>query len=262
MVKRCLTYGLTGLLAYALVDAQVFLMNRRQQDGRVSCDSINDSFLKAYWKLDELSGNAIDDKGANDLTDNNTVTTAAGIIGTSRSFTAADNEYFSIADNADLAGGDVVIFVWAWVRHGALNPATTPGIMAKWPGGGQNEFSLYADGNTQRYGFDVSGNGSDTITVTANSHGDPADEVWHLVMGWHDPILNTINIQVDAGTVDSTSHSAGVHNGTGEFTLGGIGTSFTWTGQIDESGWTTRIWSAGERVAFYNYGLACRAAGL
>lgn len=255
--------ALTILLVFVLVsDAQVFLMNRRLRDGRVSCDTINDAFLKAYWKLNEASGNAIDDKGANDLTDINTVGTAAGILDTARDFTAASNEYLSIADNADIAGGDVVIFVWAWVRHGALTPATTPGIMSKWPGGGDNEISLYADGDAQRYGFAVSGNGSDTITVTANSFGDPADEVWHLVMAWHDPVLNTINIQVDGGTVDSTSHSAGVHDGAGAFTLGAIGTSFTWTGQLDEAGWATRIWTSGERVAFYNYGLACRATGL
>ena len=46
--------------------------------------------LIAYWKLGEASGTRSDSKGSNNLTDNNTVTSAAGKWGTAGQFTAAN----------------------------------------------------------------------------------------------------------------------------------------------------------------------------
>ena len=66
--------------------------------------------LIAYWKLDEASGTRNDSKGANHLTDNNTVTQAVGKVGNAAQFTLANSEYLSIADNADLSAGDILEF--------------------------------------------------------------------------------------------------------------------------------------------------------
>ena len=55
--------------------------------------------LVAYWTLDEASGTRSDSVGSSDLTDINTVTSAPGILNGAAQFTAANNEYFEVADN-------------------------------------------------------------------------------------------------------------------------------------------------------------------
>src|SRR5687767_4401242 len=79
------------------------LVNAKPTAVGTACDSVNDSDLKAYWKFDEVSGNAIDSKGVNTLVDNNTVTAGTGKISGSRHFTASTGEFFSVADNAAIS---------------------------------------------------------------------------------------------------------------------------------------------------------------
>jgi hypothetical protein len=85
------------------------------------CDTVNDGSLVAYWRLDEASGNATDTKGSSTLTDNNTVTSAAGKISTSRQFTAANSEFLSIADNAALSTGNIDFWIGGWIYNDSLS---------------------------------------------------------------------------------------------------------------------------------------------
>lgn len=59
--------------------------------------------LVSYWKLEEASGARVDEHDDHDLTDNNTVTSDTGILGTAAKFTAANSEWLSVADHADFA---------------------------------------------------------------------------------------------------------------------------------------------------------------
>lgn len=229
----------------------------------LSCDSINDSFLKGWWKLDEPSGDATDSKGSNTLTDNNGVTTEVGKIGTSRYFTAASNKHLSIADNADLSGGGTVgAFVYF---GGTLNPLSYPGIISKWTAlAGQREITLYLNGDNQRYEFAVSLDGTASTIVTADNFGDPQNQAWHCVIGWVDVSGGTINIQVDNGAVDSEPFAGPVFDGTANFTIGSGADdgSAGWTGTVDEAFFSARVLTAIERQALYNLALACRPADL
>ena len=55
--------------------------------------------LVAYWRLDETSGSRLDSSGnGHTLTDNNTVTSGAGKVGTAAVFTRASSERLSRAD--------------------------------------------------------------------------------------------------------------------------------------------------------------------
>lgn len=228
-----------------------------------SCDTVNDANLKGYWKLDEASGNATDSKGANTLTDNGGVTSGIGKISTARTFTAATPSYFSIADNAALSSGDIDITVGAWVYYGGtLVAGAYPGIIGKFVTG-QQEYQLYLNGDNQRYQFAVSSNGTAQVDVKADSFGDPSDGVYHLVIAWHDATANTINIQIDGGTVDSVSYGTGLFDGTGEFNIGSIGgAAFSWTGQIDEAFVIKRVLTTSERLGLYQFGSGCRPSGL
>lgn len=78
--------------------------------------------LVSYWKLEEANGARVDSVVAsgNDLTDNNTVTQAVGVLGNAAQFTAANSESLSHADNASLGTGDIDFTVASWVYFDSL----------------------------------------------------------------------------------------------------------------------------------------------
>jgi len=90
--------------------------------------SVATSTLKAYWALDETSGVRYDSAGANDLTDNNTVSYATGVISNGADFDSNNSEYLSIAD----ASTDVQ-FTDNWSLNIWVHPETlaNKGIFAK-----------------------------------------------------------------------------------------------------------------------------------
>ena len=76
--------------------------------------------LVAFWKLNEQSGTRAAAFSSNDLTDNNTVTFAAGILGNAAVFTSANSEYLSRASNSDLALGTAAEQVRGAIRKVGL----------------------------------------------------------------------------------------------------------------------------------------------
>src|SRR5688572_29665368 len=71
--------------------------------------------LIAHWRLEETSDTRFDAHSTNHLTDNNTVASATGKLGTAASFTAANQESLAIADNAALSMGDLDFTLAGWV---------------------------------------------------------------------------------------------------------------------------------------------------
>ena len=106
--------------------------------------SFTDNFI-AFWKLGEASGTRVDSIGSNDLTDNNTVTQAAGKIGNCAQFTAANSEYLSIADNAALSTGDIDFSIVFWVYFDST--PSFADVIAKWAAGEQ-EYVVEFGSNT------------------------------------------------------------------------------------------------------------------
>lgn len=227
----------------------------------LSCNAVNDSSLKAYWKLDEASGGAIDSKGSNNLTENGVVDSSFGKIGTGRSFSSAIGNWFSIPDNSDLAGGDFDFTVGAWgfpTLQGSV-----PSVMAKFPAAGNFEYNLLLDNqdtNASYFKFYVSSDGTTLTNVTSTT---PVINTWVYVIAWHDSVNNSLNIQVNNGQVDSIPYSAGVFHGTGDFYLGkDENNNGNWNGFLDEAFFTRRVLLPYERAALFNEGLACRPSGL
>lgn len=218
--------------------------------------------LIAYWKMDEASGDALDaHTNGMTLTDTNTVTNAAGVVyATARRFTAANTEYFARSgDDALLSTGDVDFTFACWCYFETHNSA---GLVTKYTLANQREYFLLYDNSLQRLQFLVSPNGSNPrAEVSANSHGRPALSAWILVLGWHDSVLNTINIQVNDGTVDSTSHTTGVHDGTSALRVGyDVSVDYRMNGRIGPIAfWKSAagaggVLSAAQRTALYNGG--------
>ncbi len=201
--------------------------------------------LISYWKLDEASGTRVDSVGGNDLTDNNTVTQAAGKVGNAAQFTAANFEYLSRASNAALQTGDID-FTFAFGVHGQLERACLV-----WENRMTNEYYLYRD-NARQLQFAVATGAGLYFPV----HPPVSATAYHLVVCWHDATANTVNIQVDNGTVQSVTTGGNAPNvSTNPFYLGAYaGPSYYTSGRIDEFGFWKRTLTSQERTDLWNGG--------
>jgi hypothetical protein len=237
--------------------------------GPAACDSVNDSSLKAYWKLDETSGTRSDSKGANHLTDNNTVTSGSGKVGNSAHFAAANSEYLSITDNADVSTGDVSFTIAAWVR---LDSKTTHRIIVgKDPSGSTREYLLFYNVTADRFSFNVWNAAQTTISVNATTLGSPSVGTWYFIVAWFDNVEDKVKITATAasagsvGATDASAASSGFIplDWTNPFQIGAFaGSSLPFDGDIDEVLLTKRLLTSGEITALYNAGSACRPSGL
>jgi hypothetical protein len=76
-------------------------------------------------------------------------------------------------------------------------------------------------------------------------------DAWHTVIAWHDSVENTINIQVDNGTVQSKTFTSGTMNTTSPLTMGALldGT-YGLNGYLDEVAIYQRVLSGPEPLLF------------
>lgn len=213
----------------------------------------------SYWAMDEASGNAIDWAGSNTLTDHNSVGAGTGKINGARDFESSSSQYFTIADNASLSVGDIDFTFTCWVKLesksgnmfiiGKSDNITTDNTIAY-----LLSYSLVSD--TFRF---VIGNGSSNGVVLSNNFGSPSTATWYFIVAWHDASANTVNIQVNNGTADSTSYSGGSYDEGGNFSLGtcyNSGSPFPlyYDGLMDEVGFWKRTLTTTERTTLYNSG--------
>jgi hypothetical protein len=211
--------------------------------------------LISHWTLDEASGTRNDSHGANHLTDNNTVTQAAGKIANAGQFTAANSESLSIVDNASLSTGDIDFMITAWVYFDSFG-ASGQGVVTKdGAGSGNREYGLIFNKSANRLSFLISNDGSSVALVNDDVLGAPATATWYFMVGWHDSVANTINIQVNNGTVGSAAHTTGGFDSTTQLRIGSLSSNINFVdGRIDEVSFWKRILTAAELTTLYNSG--------
>jgi hypothetical protein len=210
--------------------------------------------LVAFWKLGEASG-ARADSGPNglSLTDNNTVTQAAGKVGDAAQFTAANSEFLDVADNAPLSGSDRDVYCSGWLYldttglfRGVMNKYTTVA--------GNREYILYVT-NANILTLEVSGNGTATTARTATTFGALAATTWYFWEWYHDSVNDLIGIAVNRSAEQTAAHTTGIFNGTAAFALGSNAGGLNYfNGRQDAVGFWDRIPSAAERDSLYNSG--------
>lgn len=207
--------------------------------------------LVAYYSLADVN----DAHSSNHLTNNNTATFVAGLVGNAVNLVAASIQYLSIADNAALSMGDIDFTIAAWVRlasktthrqiidKGSVTSGTNP----------NNEYALNYIQSIDRFRFAVI-NSSDTAgLIAADNFGVPTTATWYFVVAWHDSVNNLIGISVNAGTANTTAWTTGVKDSTQPFLIGG-GSSLPMDGRIDEVGIWKRVLSGAEITELYNGG--------
>jgi hypothetical protein len=209
------------------------------------------SDLAAYYKLDDAS----DASGGNNLTPSNGPTFGAGKIGNAAYFDAATDQALAAPDSAALSMGaeqSFSAFGWVWLSSESASnmPIVVKGTLA---GNSTDEYALYYNVASHRFKFFVVNGGSLTV-VTATSAGDPTLNAWNFVYAEHNATANTISIQINNGTVDSASHTAGVLDGSGALTLGSLGGTNSLDGRLDEVGIARRVLTTSERTLLYNSG--------
>jgi hypothetical protein len=211
--------------------------------------------LVAYWKLDAASGNESDSHGSNTLTQNGTVGTAAGKIGSARTGSGgAGGNHLSRADNADLSAGDIDFTVQAWAY--LADKADPYAVLGKWSSAAGFEYLLYFDNAADRWKFAVTSDGSvgTFAEVAADTFGSPSTATFYLLHAWHDAANNQLGIAVNAGAADTLSHSAGVYDGATDFVVLGHADNGIYSGRIDEVGLWKRVLPSADRTSLYGAG--------
>jgi hypothetical protein len=216
--------------------------------------------LIAYWPGDEANGDLLDaHTNALDLTDTNTVTSAAGLVyAGARQYTAANAERHGRAgDDALLSAGDVDLTIATWVL---LDSDVTMYLLGK----ALTEYVLEYSTGTDRFRLRVRDAALTYTNLPADTFGAPATGTWYLIIAGHDAAANTIYISIDDGALDSTAIDAGgILDGAGRFAIGAnVATSATATtnGRIGPTAiWKSAAGAGGkltsaQRTALYNAG--------
>lgn len=211
--------------------------------------------LVAYWHLDEAGGTRFDAVGSNDLTNHNTVTQAAGILGSAAQFTSVNNEYLSIADTANLSMAAHADFsMTAWVYLDSKPGGDNMFILGKMIDGSASnaEYGMYwatATDNLRAYLSD----GVGITNLQATSFGAPPLSTWIWMAEWYDATADTWNVQINNGAVDSIANTTGSQNTVNDFAIGRLpgDNSAYWNGRIDEVGIWKRVLTDAERTTLY-----------
>jgi len=209
--------------------------------------------MAGFWTLNETSGTRTDSMGASTLSETGgTVSSTTGKIGNAATFSGSN--YLSATDSSTLSTGDIDFTVAGWVY---LESKTgNKAIISKWDSSTNNkEYALSYISTSDRFTFFASGDGTSNLSIAANAFGSPQLNTWYYVVAWHDTVNNTLNIQVNDGTVSTrSSYTAGVFDGAAPFALGSYDNSVFLSGRIDAVGFWKRALTSGERTALYNSG--------
>lgn len=215
------------------------------------------SGLVGWWSLNEASGTRLDSHtSALSLTNNNTVTQAAGIRGNAAQFTAANTESLSRADEAAFRTEDFTIAYWVYLdaKAAAYQCATRYRTDTD-----QRHWRLVYGSGPDRFQFTVSSDGSaanETI-FNLNSLGSPSTATWYFLVASHDSTADRVRVSANAGTVDETAYASGVfETSTADFTLGAqhAGGGAPHDGRLDEVALWSRELTAREIRWLYNGG--------
>jgi len=218
-------------------------------------DTLNDGIV-AFWPLGEASGNALDSVGGNTLTSNGAVGQAAGIggVGHSRSFNGS-SQYFNATSNTSLRFGNVdwTMVVWIYTTDLSVDQGVfDKGSAANSDGEAEGLF-ITSDGKVSTFLYHTNGVGS--TEVTASTFGNLSANTWYMFSSWFDATNQTINVSINAGTVDSQGTAgAAFAGGTADFLLGSDSTSDLWKGRLQYAGKWRRILTQTELTQLYNSG--------
>lgn len=169
--------------------------------------------LVAHWKFEEGSGNRVDEIGPYTLTDVNTVTTIAGVVGSvAANFTRANAERLYMTSVGALQMGDIDFCISCWVRPTGT-VTNVQGIWNKWYDNSEREYCLYLSVfSANKLSFIVR-NAANTADTWITGVTSLSANTWYHVVCCHDSVNNKLQMYVN-GVLDGLMlYSGGVYDG-------------------------------------------------
>jgi hypothetical protein len=216
----------------------------------------------AYWSLDEASGQALDAHGTNHLTAVNAPGTAAGKVGTARTFSNAGGNYFTGSSNSDLQTGHIDFSFSVWVYPYSIPNSCM--VVVKDDSSANRDFILHllSANNAVRWApCYIDG----TYTLLDSANGTCPLNAWtHIVVGVD--VLNSLawmvinnGTRISLATGGKVPKASNVGFGIGNW-LGPTG--YVFDGRIDEVSFWKRNLSAADIAWLYNSGAGRSYASL
>lgn len=209
--------------------------------------------MQVYYKCDESSGDLLDYFGNCNLTDTNTVGSAAGNVGNARSFVAASSEYFTRAHNAKLAFSGV----GAWSFVASARPGSVhDGVVVNRGSGAGAELSLLFRSGAG--GIDLFISNAGTTIAGVNEPAGYVGNTWYFLRAWFDPAVGTHGtayLRVNEGTTRSTALSSAWNTQTVNFNVGvqnNLSLALYYGGRLDEIAKFNRVLTAAEAAELYS----------
>lgn len=202
--------------------------------------------LVAYWKFDEASGTRVDSTGrGNSLTDNNTVTSAAGKVGNAAEFVTANSEFLSRSSTADLQPGTGSFTIAGWFR--AATVTGDFGILGKWGPFADREY-LFDLFNGDLYWLVDNGSAIHSVIRPV------AINTWYFAVGIYDAGASQISLTLNQGAAATAAHTGGAHVTSEPFEIGRYAGGRYFNGLMDEWGFWKRLLTAAEQTQLFNGG--------
>jgi len=221
------------------------------------------SRLRAYYEFEEATDAGVwdDAHGPYNLDRSNPLASGTGRVGQ-----GADFEGSSLARLDAFvfpSPGDTDFTFACWVKLESKIGSGNDAIFCKHTGS-SGEYFLDRGATADRFRWTVYSSSGfvGATTINANTLGSPSIGVWYLIIVDHDSVANTISIQVNNGTIDSTAYSAGVYSTTGALKIGADTFGAVLDGVIDQMGYWARTLTTGERTQLYNGGAGLAYADL
>jgi hypothetical protein len=173
--------GTAALVGPAAVTDVANLYKRNSASGQAYLSGDELTGLAAYFHMDEASGAAVDVIGAQNLSDINSVGTAAGIITNSRATTVAGINYLSSSSGTyNRAGSDWTITMWFRLT----SKVSSPVIASKYNGNNaDSQFLFYYNGSTLVFLTIGEHDECGTVyTETPITGSDPSLNTWYFVV--------------------------------------------------------------------------------
>ena len=205
--------------------------------------------LKAYWTLDEASGDRVDSVGTAHLSPVNAPGSDTGKIDSAATFDDGSSQQLTHSSNVDLDGADgITVACWLNIRTGA--PAAATWFFNGTTYLGNVQFHSAGAGNTHCF-FGVRNDAGETQVAGADLG---ALDTWFFVVGKYDPDTLKCSFSVDGGAWTETPNDALtlghpiVTNG--EVYVGGVTGAFS-KAYIDEIGVWNKVLTAAEIAELY-----------
>ncbi len=214
--------------------------------------------VKGIWEFE--SSLLADSIGANTLTNNNTVTTVAGIVGSNAAhFAKASSQYLSIANNASLQSDNGDISVAFWVYMDTKTTAQTYVVK----GGTLYEFSFYYDMPVDQFNFQIVCTDGTSFPSVHWTTFSPALATWYWLLGQWDSVNHQLAITANNGTpvTSSPGNTLIIRSTAEQFRIGADASGVDPAdGRMDQVVFAKKIFTAADRANMYNGGNGMSAA--